>query len=112
MRSASAQIAGERLANGAFRRVGISIEESGGRHDHSIDAISALCGLGLNKRRLNGMRLRARSESFQSRDRPSCCFVDTDGTGTDRPALHNHRAGSTLAKPAAELRPVELQIIP
>src|SRR2546425_9872101 len=111
MRSATAQISGERLANRRLRWIGISIKKRFSGHDHSIDAISALRSLHLNECRLDGMRLGRSAQAFQGRDLSSCRLIGTNRTRTDRLPLHDHGASSTLAQAATKLRSVQLKIV-
>ena len=78
MRSATAQISGKRLANRRLRWIGISIKKRFSGHDHSINAIPALCGLRLNECRLDGMRPGRGAQSFQGCDLSFSDAIDTN----------------------------------
>ena len=100
---ASAKHIRHRLLDLSICRTGIAIEERLGRHDDAINAETALHGLLVDKRFLDGMWFLQCAETFQRRD-----FGCTDGfdgrhAGTHRLSIYNYGAGTALTQPAAEL---------
>ncbi len=68
VREAAAQHAGKRLLNLLFGGFGVFVQERLGGQDHAIHTKTALRGLFIDERLLDGVRLLGCSQPFQSRD--------------------------------------------
>ena len=81
-------------------------------HHHARDAIAALRRLLFHEGALDRRRLRSGSEPLQRRHLLALQQHHRRHAGQYRLAVDDHRAGTALAEPAAELRGVEFQIVP
>ena len=111
MRPTAAEVAGERFANLLFRRLGVLIEQCLGAHDHAVGAVAALGCLLLDERPLDRMRILRRAEPLERRDARLRCSGHRCDARAYRPAIHDHGACTTLGSSAAELRPVQAEVI-
>src|SRR5918999_2754685 len=68
MRSATAEISGQRFLDLRFGRLLVPGEEGRRFHDHAVDAVTALHRLFLNEGALNRMRVLRCAEPFQGDD--------------------------------------------
>jgi hypothetical protein len=82
-----------------------------GGHDHSVDAVTALCGLLPKESLLNSVKVPARAEPFQSGYLFSPDGIDSNRARTDGLTLEDDCTRSTLTQAATKLRPIQLKII-
>src|SRR5215469_6443594 len=108
--AATAEVSGQRFLDLTIRGLWIGIEQHLGAHDHAVDTIAALHRLLIDKSLLQGVKFLGRSESFESGHRTIGRGLDLSHAGANR-AVHDHGASTALSKPAAEFRPVELQLV-
>jgi len=111
VRSTPAKVSGKRPANCRLARIRVLIEKRFGGHDHSVDAVSALCSLLAQKSFLDGVEVTGHAESFQSGYLFSSDRIDSNGARTDRLILKDDRTGSTLAEAAAKFRSIQMEIV-
>ena len=111
MRAAAAKIAGQCLPNLRFAWVLGPGEESGGFHDHAVDAISALQRLLVDKGLLQRMRSLGCTEPFQGNDRAVAYRRERSNARPHRVPIDVDRAGAALSEPATKTRAVEAQIV-
>ena len=92
MRSAAAEISGERLAHIFFGGARIAIEQFLGRHDHAGDAVTALRGLLSHEGLLQRVRLIDRAEALDRRDLGISKGPDRGDAGAHRRAIDRVRS--------------------
>src|SRR5262245_65759400 len=107
MRTASADIAIERLRNFHARRLRILVQQGLRRDQDAGEAISALAGLLVEKGLLQRMRASGIAKAFDRDDLFSCDAPDGLGAAFFRNAVDQHDAATALLKPAAETRPFQ-----
>src|SRR2546421_2485508 len=110
--AAAAQVGVQVLADLRLAGVGLGGEQRGGFHDHAVGAIAALQGLLGDEGGLQGMRARRGAEAFEGDDLGIAGErLDRRLAGAHGAAVDVHRAGAAQAAAAAELRPVEGQVV-
>jgi hypothetical protein len=102
MRSAPAEIAGERSADIVFRRFGFFGKKSGGANDHAAGAIAALRHLFFDEGGLYRMRRRDRSESLKRNDRFALRIRNRLKARSRRASVEENAAGAALAEATSE----------
>src|SRR5690348_11050392 len=102
MRSAPAEITGERSADIVFRRFGFFGKESGGADDHAAGAIAALRHLFFDEGGLYRMRRRDRSESLKRNDRFALRIRNRLKARSRRASVEENAAGAALAEATSE----------
>src|SRR5262245_3693150 len=111
VRAATAEIVLKGIAHIVLGRSRFGVEQRLGRHDHAIDAVTALRRLLADEGALKRMRLVDRAQAFDRGDRGLSDSTDADRARTRRLALHEDGASAALAEAAAEFWPVELEIV-
>src|SRR3990172_3876714 len=111
VREAPAQHGRERLLDLRVGGIGRPVEKRLRGQDDAVQAEAALRSLLVDERLLNRVRLRRRPESFERRDLGAVKRGDRCDAGPDGAAPHDHCAGTALAEPAAELRPVDGEVV-
>src|SRR5262245_25593586 len=109
--AAAAEIAVEAGADVLFARPRIGVEQRLGRHDHAVAAVAALGGLLGDEGALQRARLFDCPQALDGGDLGVTQRGDRGHARAGRLAVDQHRAGTALSEPAAELRPVELEIV-
>src|SRR5580693_2082396 len=109
--AAPAQIIPERFARLGFGRMSIDLQQRFGRHDHAVEAIAALRGLRVNESLLHGIGMFARAKTFEGYDVAPGATIDRNDARARGLAVDQHRAGAAFAQAAAELRPVQFEIV-
>ncbi len=107
MGAAAAEIVLQRQANLSLGRMRVAGQEGFGGHDHAVEAVAALRGLGLDERALH----LAFPEPFERGDRAAGDGADGDHAGARGTAIDQHHAGAAFAKAAAEFRAVQREIV-
>jgi hypothetical protein len=87
------------------------LEERSGLHDHAVDAVAALHRLLFDERLLQRVRLLGRAEPFEGHHFRPRSLRDREHARADRPAVDMHGAGAALREPAAEARPVLMEVL-
>ena len=111
MRTAPAQVLGERGADLFFSRIARRLQERGRLHDHAVDTVAALHRLLGDERPLERMRPARGAKPLERDDLPACDRRNRHRAGANRLAVDMHRARAALAQAAAEARPVQTQIV-
>src|SRR6266571_3931789 len=112
MGAAATEIAGERLSDIGLARLLVLRQERGGLHDHAVDAVAALHRLRVDEGLLHRMRLLDRAEALQRNDLLGLReLADRRDARAHGDAVDVDRAGAALAEPAAEARPVQLEVV-
>jgi hypothetical protein len=88
-----------------------AVEQGLGAHDHTGNAIAALCRLKLDEGLLQGAGMVDRAQAFDGPHKAVADGRDRQQARKDRPVADNHRARAALPKAAAELGAVQLQIV-
>src|SRR5262245_22472588 len=112
MRPAAAEPRRHRLLDLFLGRVRVPLQERRRGHDHPVRAVAALCRLVVDERLLDRMRLLDRAEAFERGHglvRRGQCRRDAR---PDRLVAEVDGAGSALGEPAAEARPVQVELVP
>jgi hypothetical protein len=112
MRSATAQIVSQCLENLVFAWLRISIEQSLGRHDHSVEAIAALRSLFIDESLLHEIRMIERAQAFQRDNVPLHTTSNRNDAGACGDAVYQHRACTALSEAASKFWTVELKVVP
>src|SRR6185437_496591 len=92
-------------------RMRVLIEEGLSRHDHSIDAVTALCGLLRNERLLQRMRSFGCAEPFERDDLGVADGRNRRDAGADSVTVHQDGAGAALRQSASELRTAQAEVV-
>jgi hypothetical protein len=111
MRSAPAQVAGQRALGIVARRMRLSVEQRDGAHDHAGNAVPALRRLLRDERDLHRMRQVAGADALDRRDRLPCDAADLDAAGARGFAVDQHGARPALPDAAAVLGAGEAKTI-
>src|SRR5262249_39167353 len=111
MRPAATEIAAEGPLDLAIARVRGALEERLAGHDHAVDAVAALGGLLFDEGSLERVRLLARAQPLERRDPAPGSLGDRHRARARCLAVHEHRARPALREAAAELRPVEREVV-
>ena len=90
----------------------VPLQERGRGHDHPVGAVAALRRLVVDERLLDGVRLLDGAEALERGDRLVRRGERRCDAGPDRLVAEVDRARSTLGEPAAEARPVQVELVP
>src|SRR6516225_8334629 len=94
----------------SFAGLGIAQQESGGLHDHAVDAIAALHGLLFDKGFLERMRLCIRAKALK-RDDLAFDRRHWGNARANRRSINVHGAGAALAETTPETWTVQAEFI-
>src|ERR687895_835911 len=94
---ASAEVAGDGLAQGQLVGVGLAVQQVVDGHDHPGDAEAALHGALLDERPLDVGQLARRAEPLDGADVAAGGVGRQHAAGGDQDAVQQHRAGPALA---------------
>src|SRR5688572_24194274 len=104
VRTAAAEVAGQRVPDLVARRRRVLVEQRDGRHDLARRAEPALWAELIDHRLLDLVQLAVRAfEALDRRDRAAAYGVRQRRARIVRDAVDEHRAGAALAAVAAEL---------
>src|SRR5712691_12687851 len=101
---AAAEVAREGLADLVVARVGVALEQVGGRHDQARGAEAALDGAALAESLLHRVQPLAFGEPLDRDDAVPVRLRRQHEARTDERAVEQHRAGTALALLAGVLR--------
>jgi hypothetical protein len=105
-----AKVAGERLADFRFGRIGIALQQRVARHHHSRRAVAALKSVMFDEGFLNRAQLAVLGEAFDGRDFPAVRLHREMEAGFNDFAVEQNRAGAAFAHDAADVRASEADI--
>ena len=111
MRAAAAEVRFHVLADLCFAGVRIRFEQGLRTHDHAGDAIAALRGLVIDECLLKCPGFFWRAKTFEGAHRALADGCNGQDARERWFSVDQHGAGTTLAKPAAELRTVQGEVI-
>ena len=111
MRAATTQVAGQGGLDLAVGGLGSFIEQRLGRHDHAVNAVTALHRLLVDKGLLDLVHLLGRAQAFESGDRFVLSRADGSDAGANGVAVHDDGASTALGQAAAEFRAIEFKIV-
>src|ERR1700733_5800009 len=111
MRAAPAQIVTQRLHGLALGGVRIAQQQRFGRHDHAVEAVTALRGLFPDEGSLRRIGTRARAEALECQDLAIDTAADRNHAGAGGEAVDQHRAGAAFTEPAAVFRSIQFKIV-
>src|SRR6185369_17052680 len=96
--AAAAEVAGQFMMSLLRRWIGILIEQRLGGNHESRSAETALLGVVVDKRLLDGMKLPARrGDALDRLDLPPLRVHGKNRAGVDGMTIHEHRASTTLS---------------
>src|SRR3569832_718968 len=110
MRAAAAEAVAQRFHRLLFGRMRIAREQRLCRHDHAVEAVTALRGLFGDTGFLYEIRLVACAETFERYNRAADAAFDRDHAGARRDAVDQYGAGAALAEPTAVFRAVQFEV--
>ena len=90
--------------------LGSFVEQSLGRHDHAVDAVTALHRLLVDKGLLDLVHLLGRAQTFEGGDGFVLRRADGSDAGANGVAVDDDGASTALGQAAAELGAIELEI--
>jgi hypothetical protein len=112
MGTAATQIVGERIFDISFGRLLVLCQQVGGLHHHSVDAVTALCGLLIDKSLLQRVQFCPLGEPLKGDD--FLFELDCDkgrNTGANSNAVDMDRAGAALAQSTAKAGAAQSEIV-
>ena len=92
-------------------RIGIRLQQAGGRHDHPGGAVAALKGFGVQKCLLNGMELRTGRQRFNRGDGAGADGSRACHAGADRVPVDEHGTRAALPFAAPETASGQTEIV-
>src|ERR1700691_717041 len=111
MAAAAADIVVERRGDLAARRRGVLVEQRLRRDEDARQAIAALPGLLVEKRRLQRMRALGRAEALDGQNRLPGHGRQRLAAGFFRDAVDQHQAAAALFEAAAEFGALETEMV-
>ena len=111
MRSATAEVMAQRLANCVFVGIGIAIEQGCGGDDHAVQAISALSRGLVDKGRLDRMQTLGCPKAFKCDDTSRADRTERHRAGPDGTAVYENGASTAFAEPATVFRTIQGEIV-
>ncbi|MNE36057.1 hypothetical protein D3C80_1298530 [compost metagenome] len=101
MGAATTQVIGQFVFDLLLIGLWVALKQSDQRHDHAVGAITALCGLLIDKTLLHRMQLPRFTEAFQRGNGFIERTAQRNGTRTSSNAIDQHRTGTALPQTTA-----------
>jgi len=111
MSATAAKIEAQLVSDFIVGRRWVAVKQRRYCHDHSIEAITALRGLRLDKALLNGMSRAIPGETLERRDLVAFGKRDGNHTRTRDQTINDDCAGATFTVSATELGTIEGKVI-
>ena len=110
--AATAEVAVQRDADGVVARAGLGVEQGLRAHDEAGGTVTALGGIDIEERALEGMEIALAAQALERRDLLAGGLGDGNRAGLDGRSVDDHRTRAALAKPTSVLCGREPEVVP